>query len=399
MKEFYKNKLKNGPTILFEKRNLPIVTIIAATRVGAAHETEKIKGLAHFTEHMLFKGTPTRTQQQISSAIEKTGGILNGFTSEQITAFWCKLPSRHMNLGANIIFDMVQNPKFDPKEIEKEKGVIVSEISRKHDLPQQWIFDKTKELLYKKPFASSVLGSKETVNKFNRKSFTEWHKFYDPSDLIISVVGNADFEEIKELANRYFHKESNPLPNLNIIPLNKKTQFIEKRRGIDQAHFTLAFQAPKLSESGRYGADVFNSILGKGMSSWLFQEVREKRGWAYTIHSFMENEKDYGHCIIYAGIEKKNLKKVNEIVLKEIKRFKNLKQRDFEQAKEQCIGNWELNVEDSETVAVNLTFQEIATKAEDFYDYSKKISDVKIQEVKNLAKIKNYVTVALVPEK
>lgn len=397
MTEFYKDKLKNGLTILFEKRNLPIVTIIAATKAGAAYEQERMKGIAHFTEHMLFKGTTKRTQKQISSSIEKVGGILNGFTSEQITAFWCKLPARHACLGEDIIFDLVKNPKLDAKEIEKEKGVIVSEISRKHDIPQHWIFDKVKELLYKKPFALSVLGNKETVTKFSRRDFFNWHNLYGAENLIITIVGNADFEEIQNTTKKYFNISRKGLPKLKISPITEHKEFIEKRKGIDQAHLAIAFKAPKLSEDKRYDSEIFNSILGRGMSSRLFQEVREKRGWAYTISSFLEQEKDYGHCIVYAGIEKKNLKKVKLIILKEIKKLNVLKSRDFEQAKEQCIGNWELEAEDSERVAVNLLFNEIATKAEDFYNYNEKISDVKIQDIKNLAKIKNYVMAALVP--
>lgn len=120
-KNFYKVGLKSGATLLFEKRELPVTTIVIATKAGAAYENKEDKGISHFTEHMLFKGTETRTQKEISSAIEKVGGILNGFTSEQITAFWCKMPSQHNLLGADILFDLIKNPKFDEKEIEKEK--------------------------------------------------------------------------------------------------------------------------------------------------------------------------------------------------------------------------------------------------------------------------------------
>ena len=399
MAEFYKKRLKNGATLLFEKRNLPVVTIIAATRAGAAYENEKNKGIAHFTEHMLFKGSKTRGQKTISSAIEKAGGILNGFTAEQITAFWCKMPSKQAKLGADIIFDMFSNPKFDSKELVKEKGVIVSEIKRTHDMPMNFLFDKIKELLYRKPFALPVLGSKETVTSFNRNTFTKWHdKFYGAENSVISVVGDADIGEIEEIAKKNFNSYKNPMPKLNIFPAGKNNEFIEKRKDIDQAHLTLAFNSAKLSDKQKHSADIFNAVFGQGMSSWLFQEVREKRGWAYTIKSFIENERDYGHCIVYAGINKENLKKVRGIILKELSKFKNLNSRDLEEAKEQCIGNWQLDLEDSEKTAAAITFQEIANNAEDFYEYDEKISDVKLENVKAIAKIKNYSFAAVVPK-
>ncbi|MEM4153041.1 MAG: pitrilysin family protein [Candidatus Pacearchaeota archaeon] len=395
---FYKIRLENGPTILFEKRSLPITSIMVSTKVGAAYENEKNKGIAHFTEHMLFKGSKKRSQEEISSSIEKVGGILNGFTSEQITAFWCKIPSKHAVLGADVIFDMFVDPKFDKKEIEKEKGVIVSEINRAHDLPMNFLFDKVKELLYEKPFALPILGTKETITSFDRRSFIKWHdSFYNSENTIISVVGKANIEEIKEMAEKFLIYKNKKISQSNISSLNKNREFIEKRKDIDQAHLALAFNVPKLSEKERYASEIFNAILGQGMSSWLFQEVREKRGWAYSIKSFLEQEKDYGHCIVYAGIDKENLKKVREIILKEIKKFQDLKAKDLEEAKEQCIGNWQLDMEDSEKTAAAITIQEIATKAEDFYVYDEKISDVKLRDVKNVAKIKNYVVAAVVP--
>ncbi|MEM2954715.1 MAG: pitrilysin family protein, partial [Candidatus Nanoarchaeia archaeon] len=345
MTEFLKTRLKSRLTFLFEKRNLPVATVVCATRIGAAYENEKNKGIAHFTEHMLFKGSKKRSQKTISSSIEKAGGILNGFTAEQITAFWCKMPSRHAGLGVDILFDMFANPKFDKNEIEREKGVIISEINRKHDMPAHFLFDKVKELLYNRPFALSVLGSKESIISLNRNDFVNWHKFYSPESSIIAVVGNVKIDEIKEVAEKLIsNKYSYKVPQLNIFHLNKNREFIEKRKDIDQTHLALAFNVPKLSEKERYASEIFNAILGQGMSSWLFQEVREKRGWAYSIKSFLEQEKDYGHCIVYAGIDKKNLKKVREIILKEIKKFQDLKTKDLEEAKEQCIGNWQLDM-------------------------------------------------------
>ncbi len=400
MVEFYKIKQKSGLTILFEKRDLPIVAIMSATRAGAAYETIKNKGIAHFSEHMVFKGpTKKRTTKQISYCIEKVGGILNAFTAEQITNFHIKIPSKHFDIGIDIILDCIKNSKFADRDIERERGVILSEIDRCHDTPQHYLFDKTKELLYAKPFAMPILGSKENIKRFKRKDFLDWQKYYGPENLIISVVGNANLKDIDEFGKKYFKKtKENIIPKHSIKPLLKNTNVIEKRQGLDQTHFALGFHSPPLSSKMRYASEIFNAILGEGMSSILFQEVREKRGWAYTIHSYLDQEKDYGYSLIYAGIEKKNIKKVKEIVLKEVRDMAKIKTKDLDEAKEQKIGNWELGLEDCRNVATNLLFQEIATKAEEFYDYPKKISDVKLQDIKKLAKIKNYSSMVLVSD-
>ncbi len=399
MAEFYKIKQKSGLTILFEKRDLPIVSIMAATRAGAVNENLRNKGIAHFFEHMVFKGTKTRNVKEIGSSIEKVGGMLNGFTSEQITAFYCKLPSRHFDVGADVILDIVANPKLITKDINKERGIIISEINYRKDMPKEYLFNKIKELLYQKPFSAPVIGFKETVSKFKRIDFLRWHKNYNPKNMIISIVGNANLKDIDKFTKKYFNKtQPYVLPSFKIKKVFKNNEIIESKQGLDQTHFTLGFHTPVFSSKMRYASEIFNAILGEGFSSVLFQEVREKRGWAYAIHSYLEQEKDYGYGVVYAGIDKKNIKKVKQITIKEIKNMSKIKAIDFEQTKEQKVGNWKLGLESCDNVAGNLVFQEIATKAEDFYDYPEKIYNVKLQDVRKLAKIKNYATAILVPK-
>ena len=398
MVEFYKIKQKSGLTILFEKRDTPILTIIAATRAGAAYENARNKGIAHFFEHIVFKGTKTRTAREISSSIEKIGGVLNAFTAEQVTGFWCKLPSKYFSMGAEIIFDLVTNPKLNAKDIEKEKAVILSEISMYHDMPQHYLFDKQRELLYKGILGMPLIGFKKTVAKLKRADFLKWHNYYCPKNLIVSAVGSANLKEIDTFVKKYFENsyKEYKLPKVTIT--RKSGSLIETRAGLDQTHFTLAFHRPCLTDKRRYANELFNAILGEGMSSTLFQEVREKRSLAYAITSFLEQERSYGHAIIYAGIEKKNIKKVKEIVLKEIKKMKEIKAKDLEETKEQKIGNWKLELEACDKTAIALALQEIATKAEDLYSYPERISDVKLQDVRALAKIKNYSLAVLAPK-
>ena len=253
MVEFYRVKQKSGLTILFEKRDLPIVAIMAATMAGAAYETAKNKGIAHFTEHVLYKGTEKRTAKEISSAIEKVGGILNAFTAEQATGFYLKIPSKHFDIGIDIILDCIKNAKFTVKDIERERGVILAEIDRFHDLPQNYLFEKVKEFLYSRPFNLSIAGLKETVSKFKRKDFSDWQKYYCPENLIVSIVGSANLKEIDEISKKYFEKKKGTkIPKANIKPLSKNSNLLEKRDGLEQTHFALGFHSPSLSNKMRY---------------------------------------------------------------------------------------------------------------------------------------------------
>jgi predicted Zn-dependent peptidase len=396
MDNFSKVVLSSGLTILFEKRNLPVVSVVVATRTGAAYENEKNKGLAHFFEHMLFKGSRTRGQKEISSSIEKIGGILNGFTAEQVTSFYCKVPSKHFNVS-EVIMDMVSDPKFDPKELERERGVILQEINMVHDDPKHFLFDKMKEISYQKPFALPILGSKENILGFKRDSFVNWHNhYYNPNNLIISIVGKADFSEITRMSEAFFNSKSKShMPQLDLKP--KIGKFLERRKHIDQAHLGLLFKMPSMQDLRRYPAEVFSAILGEGMSSRLFQEVREKRGLAYTVRSMLEQEKDYGHCLVYAGVEKKNLKKAKEIILREIKGMKKISSKEIDEAKEQCIGRYQVDNEQCDSVAIKLILEEISKDANVMYRYPENIANVSLNDVREMAKIKGLSEGMIVP--
>ena len=170
--KFQKRILKNGMIVLHESRELPVVSLSITNKFGAVYEESKIKGIAHVIEHLVFTGTKTRTHEDISREIEKKGGILNAFTSHDVTSFWFKLPSEHVFSGLDILTDILNNPTFNEKKFEKEKKVIVEEIKMYHDIPQRDIHDKIESCLYDKPFGESIIGSKETVMSLKRNSPT-----------------------------------------------------------------------------------------------------------------------------------------------------------------------------------------------------------------------------------
>ena len=210
MSTFKKKILKNGMTILFEKRNLPIVSVAFAVRNGGVNELEKEKGISHFIEHMLYKGTKNRTSKQIAEEIEKNGGELNGFTSENLTAFWCKMPSDKLEIALEVLSDMIKNPLFDENELEKERKVIFEEIKMYKDTPRLHVFDEIQKELYKEPFGIPLIGTYKTMNSINKTKILEkFEKTYTSNNLILCVIGNADFNEIVDFAEKNFgDKES-----------------------------------------------------------------------------------------------------------------------------------------------------------------------------------------------
>ena len=395
--EFYKKKLKNGLTVLFEKRSLPIVSCSASVKWGAAYETEENKGISHFIEHLLFKGTKKRSQKEIATEIEKKGGILNAFTSEEITSFWNKIPSKHLATGVDIVSDLILNPKFDAAEFEKEKQVIIEEIKMYHDNPRLYSPDKIKELLYKKPFGMSVAGKAEIIRALTRQQVIDIFKTnYTTDSMILCVVGDADFSDVCEMAEKIYPQTKRQA--VEHVPIKKNSEAVEKRKGIDQAHFVFGFHAPAMQQAERYNYEVAGAWLFDGMSSRLFQEIREKRGLAYAVKGTFDIGKDYGYCIIYVGTMKDKIKMVKEIILKEIKELKNIKQRDFDETKEQLIGNWNLLQEDSTSVMNALLIEESAGEAEEFYKYGERINSVKIQDIRKIANLKTYSSFSLLPE-
>ena len=397
MAEFYKKKLGNGLTVLFEKRDLPVVCVSASIKFGSAFETEKNKGIAHFIEHLMFKGTKTRAQQEIASEIEKKGGVLNAYTGEEFTSYWNKLPSKHLEIGISIPSDLILNPKFDAVEFEKEKNVIIEEIKMYHDNPSYYVYDKIKEMLYEKPFGMSQIGTAELLKGMNREQLVNlFNSVYTTDEMILCVVGDADFDEICKSAETIYPKTQRKLIDHN--PIKKNSELVEKREGVDQAHLILGFHAPSIKDKERYGYEIAGTYLFEGMSSVLWQEIRAKRGLAYNIRGSFDLGRNYGYCAIYVGTLKEKIREVKEIILREIKKLGKMEKRDFDEAKEQLIGMKKLSEEDSSNVMHSLVLEESAGDAEEYYKYEERINSVKIEDVRKLAKIKSFSTFSLIPK-
>jgi len=397
---FYRKVLKNGMTLILEKRNLPVVSVAFAVRNGGINEKEEEKGISHFIEHMLYKGTSTRDAKKIAEDIEKRGGDLNGFTSEEITAYWCKMPSRHLNIALEVLGDMVKNPLFDEKELEKERKVIFEEIKMCHDNPGMHSMNEIQKLLYNGTMKINLVGTFKTMNSITReKMLNRFKQIYTPNNMVLCVVGDADFNSLIKFAERNFKNEKGKV-SLVKFGLENESK-IEERTGIDQANIVFAYHAPVAGEKNSHAALVLNSIMADGMSSRLFNEIRMKRNLAYAVKGQSNINKTFAYNLIYVGTMKENVEKVKELILKEFEKVANsLEEKEINQIKEQLIGNYQISMEDSQQQMVNLLDSELQNNAKDFYNFEKKILKVKLEDVKKLAfdVKKNYSFFALVPK-
>ena len=398
--DFKKKVLSNGMTILFEKRDIPVVSVAFAVRAGGINESMDEKGISHFIEHMLYKGTPTRSCKKIAEEIERNGGDLNGFTSETITAYWCKMPSKHLNIALEVLGDMVRNPLLDEKELEKERKVIFEEIKMYHDNPRLHVFDEIHKALYEVPFGIPLIGTLETMSAVDKKKMmAKFKEIYQPNNLILCVVGNADFKEIVSFAEKNFEKGKGKIifPK---IKLKNKTK-IEKRKGIDQANLVFAYHSPLSTNKKNYAAQILTTLMAGGMSSRLFSEIREKRNLAYAVKGDVSSNKDFAYGLVYVGTTKENVELVRKLILEEFEKVaESLDKKELAEIKKQMIGNYHISMEDSQSQMVNLLLYEVDGNAEKFYEFEKNISEVKLKDVKELAgKVKKgFSFFALVPE-
>ena len=396
--KFQRKVLDNGMTILFEKRSVPVVSVAFAVRNGGINESMEEKGISHFIEHMLYKGTPSRDTKKIADEIERKGGELNGFTSETLTAYWCKMPSKHLKVALDVLGDMVQNPLFDNKELEKEREVIFEEIKMYKDNPRLHVFEGIQKALYDGTMGMTLAGTFDTMKSIDRKKLVEKFKqVYTPNNLILCVVGDASFEDVLDYAEKNFGKEQGEVPKQAFNKVSDS--HVESREGIDQANLVLAYHSPLAGDKKSAAAQVLITLMAGGLSSRLFHEIREKRNLAYSVRGDADTNKDFSFSYIYVGTSKENVEKVKKLILEEFEKVsKDLDEKELNEVKEQLMGNHHISMEDSQTQMMNLLFHESVENAEKFYCFEKDIAEVRLEDVRELAKIKDFSFFALVPK-
>lgn len=314
--------LPNGLRIVTEHMpGLKSASVGLWVQAGGRHEREDQNGIAHFLEHMAFKGTKRRTALQIAEEIEDVGGYINAYTSKEMTAYYARCLSADVPLALDVIADIVLNPVFDPKEIETERHVILQEIGQALDTPDDIIFDWLQEVAYPdQPFGRTILGPADRVSTFARADFVDFvGTHYGPDQIILSASGGVDHEAIVHQAREIFG---------HLSPVGagamQSAKFVggERRvvKKLEQVHFALALEAPGYRQPDVYAAQVYAMAMGGGMSSRLFQKIREERGLCYSIYAQAGAYEDTGSVIIYAGTSREEIGDLTRLTVDELKR-------------------------------------------------------------------------------
>jgi predicted Zn-dependent peptidase len=314
--------LANGFRIVSEHMpGLQSAAIGIWVSAGGRHERIEQNGIAHFLEHMAFKGTKKRTALQIAETIEDVGGYINAYTSREVTAYYARVLKNDVQLALDVIADIVLNPVFDPNEIEVERGVILQEIGQAHDTPDDVIFDWLQEDSYRdQPLGRTILGPSERVRDFSREDLSGFvDEHYGPGQMILSAAGAVDHDELVRLAETLFgHLEAKPEIAAEVARFTGGET--RRLKELEQAHFALAFESPGYRDDAIYTAQIYSCAMGGGMSSRLFQEIRERRGLCYTIFAQAGAYADTGNTTIYAGTSAAQIGELANITFDEMKR-------------------------------------------------------------------------------
>lgn len=360
--------------------------------VGGRHEYLKNKGIAHFLEHLLFKGSRKYSCRKIKESIEGVGGALNGFTSEESSCYLAKIPARYLGLALDVLSDMVINPTLPGAEIEKEKRVILEEIKMYKDQPASYVHELLDELLWPdQPLGLPIIGTLDSVSQFRREDLCLFRsRFYTPDNIVVSVAGQLDDKKLAKGVAKIFAQQKRQ--NLNKFVRVKEEQSSARikifHKETEQTHMALGFHGFKRDHPLRHALGILHIILGANMSSRLFHELREKNALAYEIGTQVKRFQDTGSFIVHAGIDNKKVVGAVQLILKELKKTaRNLITSDeFRRAKEFYAGQLKLALEDTldhmlwigeATVALDRTYA--------LEDIIKEINRVKREDVRSVA--------------
>jgi len=356
------NGLRVVTSSMPHSRSVCLAILVGA---GSCYESKEEAGISHFAEHLFFKGTERRpTSREITQDIEGVGGIINGGTDKEMTVFWCKVAGPHFSIALDVLSDLLLNSRFDTTDIEKERQVIIEEINMNMDIPQQRVDMLIDELLWpEQPLGREVTGYKATVSSLTRDRLLNYvARRYIPNNIVLSIAGNIRHEETMaqiaprfdkrpagELVTAYSTDDKQTEPRLRIDP-----------KDIEQAHLCLAVHGFSRSHPQRFTVDLLNTVLGGGMSSRLFMEIRERRGLAYDIHSYTEHFLDSGTFGIYAGVDPSKTESALAAILEELSKIRQgITASELTRARELSKGRLYLRFEDSQNVALWYGTQEI----------------------------------------
>ena len=361
---YKKTIFDNGTKIITESvSHAKSVSLGMWVNSGSRDELDKERGIFHFIEHMIFKGTRSRSATQIAKDLDTIGGFSNAFTSKEQTCFHARVLDKHLQFLTELFSDIFLNSLFAEKDLELEKAVILQEISMTEDTPDDYVHILSDQTFWQgDPLGRPILGTKETVSKITRKEILDYvSRFYSPKRVVIAAAGNVDHTLLVD----YFRSFLEPLSDDNNVSFTRPVPLVTPTvssypKELEQVHLCVGAQASSLSGEKRFAEVIFNTLLGGNMSSRLFQEIREKRGLAYSVYSYINSYRDTGLLRIYLAIDKKEINRVIELIIKLIKEIKNgnLTEDDIARTKEYLIGGILLGAESVSNLMLRLAKNE-----------------------------------------
>ena len=352
------DRLKNGMRVVTEPmegvRSVSIGIWIAA---GPIYETANEAGVSHMIEHMLFKGTEKRSARQIAAEMDGLGGNLNAFTAKECTCYYAKVLDEHLPKAVDILQDMVQSPKIDQEDLEREQGVVCEEILMMQDSPEELVHELLGEAIYgQTPLSKPIIGTEKSVRAFRREDlFAYMKKRYQPGNIVISCAGHFEMPTLMDLLNKAFKPETAEADKVVLksdMPpsaLVESRTFMEAEKDVEQAHICMGFPGFATDTPEQFALLLLNNALGGSMSSRLFQRIREERGLAYSIYSYPTGYSGSGYFALYAGTGDKQGEEVAKLMLEEVRALREagITEEEFVRAKEQLKGSYMLGQESS----------------------------------------------------
>jgi len=363
-----KTTLKNGLRIItVPQKSTQAVTVLVLAGTGSKYEKKEVNGISHFLEHLLFKGTKKRpTPIDVILPLDRVGGVYNAFTSEEYTGYYAKVAAEHFDLALDIVSDIYLNSKLDPKEIKKEKGVIIEEINMQHDHPMSYVQVLWNKLLYgDQPAGWDVAGTKENVLGIFREQLLSYRKDqYVASNTVVCLSGNVSRNsKVINKVKKYFSgiKVRKPIKKPSVIEKQITPECLLDKKGTDQTHFCLGVRGYNLFHPQRYSQELLASVLGGMMSSRLFMKIREELGLAYYVRTVSVSDTDTGCLVTQAGVDNQKVEKAISAILREYKKIsrKKIPFQELKKAKDNLKGKMSLLLEASDAQASFYGIQEL----------------------------------------
>jgi predicted Zn-dependent peptidase len=388
-----RQKLSNGLTVITEQmQHIRSASIGIWLQTGSRDEDEEWNGISHFIEHMVFKGTQHRTAEEIARQVDSIGGNMDAFTAKECICFNVKVLDEHVPTALDILSDLVLNPVFDAQDIARERGVIMEEIKMDEDNPDYLVHEIFTQNFWKDhPLGKPILGTKETVKRFERGAVLEAyaHRFA-PGNIIVCAAGNLDHERFVELVRAQFeHMQPKSNGFHSSAPKTFSRIILRNKKALEQVQLCIGVPAHPIAHEKRHAGYILNTLLGGGMSSRLFQNIRERQGLAYSIYSDLNPYRDTGCLAVYAGTSLASASKVVQSVVQEFRKMKTeaVPEEELRRAKAQLKGSLMLSLESSTSRMSNLARQEMYFDR--FYDLDELIERIEAVTVEDLTHLAN----------